>query len=105
VEGAIFPAGLLLSENYPKQRDFLRQYTDSYGGTPDLLAAQAYEALELVAQAAEGSSGNRNSAVQALLSMGQFESPLGILSFDASRVASRTLHILTLSPGGSVVVQ
>lgn len=105
VEGAIFPAGLMLSGSGSKQRDFVRQYAEAYGGMPDLLAAQAYEAVELVAQAAENSAGNRNAAVSAMMALGRFESPLGQLSFDPSRIASRALPILTLAPGGNIVEQ
>ncbi len=105
VEGALFPAGLLLSGSNPKQQEFVRRYQDAYSGTPDLLAAQAYEALEIVSRAAEMSSGNRNAAVSNLSNLGKFEGPLGELSFGNSRTASRQLPILTLAPGGNIVEQ
>jgi ABC-type branched-subunit amino acid transport system substrate-binding protein/TolA-binding protein len=105
VEGAIFPAGLVLTSNNTKQREFVRQYADAYGGMPDLLAAQAYEAFELVARAAKSSAGSRNSAVSELAALTKFESPLGLLSMDPSRIALRALPILSLVPGGSIVEQ
>lgn len=105
VEGALFPAGLSLTSTHAKQRDFVRMYAEAYGGMPDLLSAQAYEAFELVARAASGSGGNRNSAVSELSSLTRFESPLGILSVDASRTVQRTLPILGLVPGGNIVEQ
>ncbi len=105
VEGAIFPGGLSLNSSTPRQKEFIRMYAEAYGTMPDLLATQAFEALELVARAADGSSGNRNSAVSELMSLSRFESPLGQLSFDQSRIALRRLPILSLEPGGSIVEQ
>ncbi len=105
VEGALFPAGLILTSNNAKQREFVRQYAEAYGNMPDLLAAQAYEAFELVAKAARSSAGSRNSAVSELAALTKFESPLGVLSMDPSRIALRLLPILSLVPGGNIVEQ
>jgi branched-chain amino acid transport system substrate-binding protein len=105
VEGALFPAGLILTSNNAKQKEFVRQYAEAYGNMPDLLAAQAYEAFELVAKAARSSAGSRNSAVSELAALTKFESPLGLLSMDPSRIALRLLPILSLVPGGSIVEQ
>ncbi len=105
VEGAIFPGGLSLSSSSPRQKDFIRLYAEAYGTMPDLLATQAFEAVELVARAAGASSGNRNNAVSELMSLNRFESPLGQLSFDQSRIALRKLPILSLEPGGNIVEQ
>ncbi len=105
VEGAVFPGSLQLGSNSSKQREFVRLYADAYGVMPDLLAAQAYEAVELVAQAANASGGNRNSAVTALLGLSRFESPLGSVAFDQNRIGLRVLPILSLEPGGNIVEQ
>jgi branched-chain amino acid transport system substrate-binding protein len=103
VEGALFPGGLSLNGNNSRQKDFVRAYSEAYGGMPDLLSAQAYEGILLLARAASGSSGNRNAAVNALQSLNRFEGPLGALGFDSSRIAMRALPIFTLAPGGNIV--
>ncbi|MBY0370570.1 penicillin-binding protein activator [bacterium] len=105
VEKALFPGALVLGSDNPKQKEFARAYTEAYGILPDLLAAQSFEALELVARAARSSGGNRNAAVSALLSGVRFESPLGELGFDQNRTALRNLPILGLAPGGAIIAQ
>ncbi len=105
VEGALFPGGLSLSGNNPTQKEFVRAFSEAYNGMPDLLSAQAFEGTLILARVAAASGGNRNSAVNEMMGLGRFESPLGALSFDASRIAMRILPIFTLAPGGNIVEQ
>ncbi len=105
VEGALFPAGLQLGAGNTQQAEFIRQYSEAYGVSPDLLAAQAYEALELVVKAASESSGTRNGAVNTLTALRGFESSLGQVSIDSGRIALRALPILALAPGGAFIQQ
>lgn len=106
VEGALFPGAITLQSKNPRTRDFIRQFAESYGQVPDLLAAQSFEAMQLVGNALRrsGSSG-RNDLVAALAETQNFESPLGKLGFDSSRVAVRNLPVLSLLPGGNIAQQ
>jgi ABC-type branched-subunit amino acid transport system substrate-binding protein/TolA-binding protein len=106
VEGALFPGAITLSSRNPRTRDFIREFAENYGQVPDTLAAQSFEAMQLVSAALRrsGSSG-RNDLVSALMEMQNFESPLGKLSFDSTRVALRNLPVLSLLPGGNIVQQ
>lgn len=106
VEGAIFPGGINLGTRNTTQREFIKLYYDAYGTAPDLLASQAYEAVQLVSTALQKSgSGNRNELVNQMMNLKEFESPLGILSFDQTRIAKRKLPIYTLEAGGVIVEQ
>lgn len=105
VEGAIFPGGLSLGTKNSRQKEFIRLYTDAYGSAPDLLASQAYEAMELVGTALRKSSNDRNDLVNQLISLKDFETPLGNVTFDATRIAKRKMPIFTLEPGGNIVEQ
>lgn len=106
VEGALFPGAITLASKNPRTKDFIREFAESYGQVPDLLAAQSFEAMQLVAAALRrSSSGSRNDLVSALMEMQNFESPLGKLSFDSTRVALRNLPTLSLLPGGNIVQQ
>jgi branched-chain amino acid transport system substrate-binding protein len=104
VEGAIFPGGLNLSSRNPKQQEFIKSYFEAFGSTPDLLAAQSYEAMELISNAVRGggATGDRNAIVNQLASLRDFETPLGTLTFDNTRVARRKVPIYQLEAGGQV---
>jgi branched-chain amino acid transport system substrate-binding protein len=105
VEGALFPGGLSLNGSNANQKEFIRAFSEAYNGMPDLLSAQAFEGTLILARVAGASGGDRNSAVNEMIRLGRFESPLGALSFDTSRIAMRVLPIFTLAPGGSIVEQ
>jgi len=102
VEGAIFPAGISPHSRNPKQRDFLRNYAESFGMSPDLLASQAYEAMQLVGAAIARASNDRNDVVSELSKIKEFETPMGSVSFDNTRLARRRLPILSLGPNGTI---
>jgi len=103
VEGAIFPAGLHLGTRNPKTREFIQYYQQAYGTPPDLLAVQAYEAMDIViAGIQNGRSEDRNILVNQLSRLKDFETPIGNLTFDNDRIARRKLSILMLENGGQV---
>ncbi len=102
VEGAIFPAGLNLQTRNPKQRDFIRGYSDAFGAGPDLLSSQAFEAMLLVGAAVKRASNDRNDVVSELAKIKEFETPLGNVSFDNSRLARRRLPVLSLGANGVI---
>jgi len=102
VEGAIFPVGLNLQTRNPKQRDFIRGFAESFGSSPDLLGTQAFEAMLLVGAAISRASTDRNDVVSELAKIKEFETPLGLVSFDATRLARRRLPVLSLGPNGVI---
>ncbi len=105
VEGAIFPGGISLGSRNARQRDFIRLYTDAYGSTPDLLAGQAYEAMELLGQATRNASSDRNDVANLLRNVRDYDSALGTLTFDETRLARRKIPIYSLVQGGNIVEQ
>lgn len=106
VEGAIFPGGITSSTKSTSQRDFIKHYIEAYGSAPDLLATQSYEAMYLVAHAIQKSgSTSRNDIVNELSRLTNLEGPLGLVSFENTRVARRKVPIYTLESGGTIVEQ
>jgi len=105
VEGALFPGGISATSRSARQRDYMRAYTEAYGTAPDLLASQAYEAMELVVAALQGSSSDRNDFVSRLSGIRDYDSPLGKVTFDSTRLARRRIAIYTVQPGGEIVEQ
>jgi len=103
VEGAMFPGGVNTATSNPKQKEFIQAFLEAYGNQPDLLAGQAFEAMDLVRIAVDKTdSGDRNRIVQYLSSLKDFNTLLGTLSFDATRVARRKIPVYMLEYGGNV---
>jgi ABC-type branched-subunit amino acid transport system substrate-binding protein len=102
VEGAIFPGGISMATRNPRQREFIRSYADAFGAAPDLLSGQSFEAMVLIAAAINKSSSDRNDLVSELGSLREFDSPLGQVSFDSTRLARRRIPVLSLGQNGTV---
>lgn len=103
VEGAIFPGTINAATKNTKQNEFVTRYRAAFGRTPDLLAAQSFEAMELMATAISRTNGSNYSELSHELSRIQgYKSPLGLVSFDDVRVAQRQLPIYTIEYGGRV---
>lgn len=103
IQTAIFPAGFFLGSTQTTTRDFVRGYQQAYGQAPDLLAAQAYEAMEILAHAIRNSgSSDRNRLANQLGSIRDLATPLGRISFDGQRVGRRKLAVLSFEGGTSI---
>lgn len=100
IQTALFPAGLFTGSSQPRTQEFVRTYQEAYGQVPDLLAAQAYEAMEILAFAIRNArTEDRNRLANEIAAIREFDSPMGKLSFDNYRVARRKLAVLTLEGG------
>ncbi|OEH92679.1 ABC transporter substrate-binding protein [Bacillus solimangrovi] len=66
-----------------KVQEFVRKYTEAYGKEPDQFAAQAYDAMYILADALKrATSSDREQIRNALAETGGFEGILGEMSFD-----------------------
>lgn len=106
VENAFFPAVMNPVTRSPGQREFIRNYQEAFGTPPDLLAAQAYEAMEILSVAIKKiQSSNRADLAQQISKIQNLEMPIGLTSFDESRVAKRNLPLYTLDRFGNFIEQ
>jgi len=100
VNGAIFPSGFFPGSGYPGVREFVSQYSSSFGQEPGLLAAMGYDTIRIVKQILEESSEQiktRWDLCAALAEARTFQSVTGPMSFDAQRRAKRNPLLLTVS--------
>jgi branched-chain amino acid transport system substrate-binding protein len=106
VEGALFPGGLSSSTKNEAQKNFIKQFAAAYGGAPDLLATQAFEAMHILTGALkETSSSDRNDIVREMSRMDGYQTPLGSITFDGTRIARRKLSVFKIEMGGNIVEQ
>jgi branched-chain amino acid transport system substrate-binding protein len=102
VNGAIFPSGFFPGSGYPGVKEFVSQYSSSFGQEPGLLAAMGYDTIRIVKQILEETSEQiktRSDLCAALAEARTFESVTGPMSFDEQRRVTRDLLLLTVSGG------
>jgi branched-chain amino acid transport system substrate-binding protein len=81
-------------------RAFTSSYKSRFGSAPDQLAALAYDATKLVADALKRSSGAGGKSLQdALAHTSEFSGMTGLITIGAARNASRPLTIFKLQEG------
>ncbi len=103
VVGAMFPGGINPATENQRQRKFLTDYQEAYQAAPDVLAAQAYEAMEILGSAIPRTgSVDRDQLAREISQMRNFQTALGKISFDETRVAQRELPIFTIERNGQI---
>jgi branched-chain amino acid transport system substrate-binding protein len=98
LEGAVFVDGFFASSQRRATQDFVVAYRSAYGGTPDILEAQAYDAAKLVAAALQSGVRSRPRVLAALQSPRTFEGATGSVTV-ASGGIQRQLFVLRIATG------
>ncbi len=99
-EGLIVATPWFPERNDPKVKSFVATYRTKYGKVPDQFAAQAYDALYIMAQAL-GKAGKADRAAlrDALAGVRNFNGVLGKFSFDAERDVQMEPNVLVIKGG------
>lgn len=85
-EGVLVGAAWNIVNQSPLNVDFVEAYTEAYGAAPDQFAAQAYTGTWLMATAIRCADSDASDLVrEELAAIEEFDSPLGLYSFDADR--------------------
>lgn len=103
VEDGIFVDGFFINASSPAVSTFVDHYQARYGERPNLLAAQAYDTLELVAQGLlQSGAKTRPQLRDTLLQVRNFPGVSGTTSIDSNGNAEKILYLLTIQ-GGRIV--
>ncbi len=103
VEGALFPGGISTLTKNAVQKEFIKNYSEAFGTLPDLLSAQAYEAMWIVSNIlGQRQPRSRSELAEILTTVKDFESPLGTVTFDSTRIARRRLPVYQLDGSGRI---
>lgn len=106
VEKAVFPGVMNPVTRSSAQREFMRSYQEAFGTQPDLLAAQGFEAMEIISVGLQKSqSSNRADLAKQINMIQNLEAPIGITSFDENRIAQRSIPLYMLDKFGNFVEQ
>lgn len=99
-EGLIVATPWFPERNDPRVKAFVATYRKRYGKIPDQFAAQAYDALYIMAQALQkAGKADRAALRDALAAVRNFNGVLGKFSFDAERDVEMEPNVLVIKGG------
>jgi ABC-type branched-subunit amino acid transport system substrate-binding protein len=99
LEGAIFVDGFFADSPAAAVQEFVAQFRQRYNKAPDLLAAQAYDTLLIVAQALQDGAQTRPALRDALLNVRDFPGVSGTTSFNGNGDAAKIPFLLSIQDG------
>jgi branched-chain amino acid transport system substrate-binding protein len=99
-EGLIVATPWFADKPDPKVKSFVQKYEKTYGKKPDQFAAQAYDALYIMAEALKkAGKADRDKLRDALAGIRNFNGVLGKFSFDAERDVVMDPNVLIVKGG------
>ncbi len=102
--GLYVPAGFVPETPLPIVRAFVASYRDRYGRTPDQFAAQAYDAVRILAFALRRAGTDREKVRDVVATLRRFPAVTGELSFDRWGDPGRDVIITRISGGRFITV-
>jgi branched-chain amino acid transport system substrate-binding protein len=106
VEGCFFSNHYSKDDPNPVVQKFVAAYTKTYKEAPDALAACAYDAFRVVAEALKRAGKvDRTALRDALAQTKDFDGVTGKITIDANRNARKSATILTIKNGKQAFVQ
>ncbi|MFZ0133417.1 MAG: penicillin-binding protein activator [Desulfobacterales bacterium] len=103
VQGAIMADGFFPGSQNERVREFVGQFEDTYGETPGVIEATAYDTALMLFQICQHPDiQSRTNVKEALLSLRDFPGVTGLTSFDGNREADKHLTILRIEGDGFV---
>jgi len=98
-EGVILTTDFSRQDPRQKVQDFIKNYKAKYGGgTPDFLAASAYDCVEVLADAIKR-GGTTPEQIKAALPATKIEGVAGNVSFDQNREVVKTIFLVKVQNG------
>lgn len=99
VEGAIFVDGFFVESPAPLVQEFVERFRARYNRAPDLLAAQAYDALVMLAEVCKAGAKTRLQLRDGLLQVQDFAGVSGTTSMLPDGDADKIPYLLTVQNG------
>lgn len=100
-DGAVVASPWFPGKDDPKVKNFITAYKAKYNKEPDQFAAQAYDALQIMAIAIEksGSMTDRNKLRDQLTAVKDYDGVTGKFAFDAKRNPAMDVNVLVVKDG------
>ena len=105
-DGLVVATPWFVDRNDPKVKAFVAKYEKAYGKRPDQFAAQAYDALHIMANALKAAgAADRDRLRDALAATRDFQGVLGKFAFDAERDVVMDPTVLVVRGGKFQIFQ
>lgn len=100
-DGAVVASPWFPGKEDPKVKKFIADYKAKYNKEPDQFAAQAYDALQIMAIALEksGSTTDRKKLREQLAAVKDYDGVTGKFAFDAKRNPAMDVNVLVVKDG------
>ncbi|ONI37906.1 hypothetical protein AN639_01070 [Candidatus Epulonipiscium fishelsonii] len=99
VEGSYFVNHYTVQDDSELVQDFIANYTEKYGETPNAFAALGYDAARILIEAIDTADSTDNVAVTNALVTGSFEGVTGKITFDENRNPVKTVSVIQITNG------
>lgn len=99
VENAYFTTSMFDVELYSEKNNFDTNFFSKYGKHPNIISAACYTSIYLIAQAIKEGGYSVDGIKRGLLSIKNFPTPVGSISFDEQGEASPTVTIRQIKNG------
>ncbi len=105
LEGAVFVDGFFADSPRHQVKDFVDRFRSRYQEEPSILAAQAYDAANLIVKAIREGAPNRFRIKVALQEIKDYPGVSGITSFNLDRDASKSTFFIQIKGGRFVEIR
>jgi ABC-type branched-subunit amino acid transport system substrate-binding protein len=104
VDGAVFPSGFFAGSAQPELTEFQAAYQRAFGKTPSYLAAQAYDATQLLARALLAGADERSEVDARMRSPSLHAGASGVIAIDETGRVSKRPHLVGVERGSFMSV-
>jgi ABC-type branched-subunit amino acid transport system substrate-binding protein len=99
VEGVVYASEFYQDENYAAGQEFMKKYREKYGVNADVIAANAYDAMNIICALAGSNISSRENFKQVLSTVRNYEGANGVFSFDTTGDSVRDYFIMQIGRG------
>lgn len=104
VDGAVFPSGFFVGSSQPQLMEFQAGYQRAFARTPSYLAAQAYDAVELLVRELNAGADERDEVLKRLRKGSLHAGASGVIAIDRAGQVTKRPHLVGVERGAFMSV-
>jgi len=104
VDGAVFPSGFFAGSTQPELMEFQAAYQRAFARTPSYLAAQAYDAMQLLVRELLAGADERDEVVERLRAGSLHAGASGVIAIDKEGHVTKRPHLVGVERGAFMSV-
>jgi ABC-type branched-subunit amino acid transport system substrate-binding protein len=104
VDGAVFPSGFFAGSTQPQLMEFQAAYQRAFARTPSYLAAQSYDAMQLLVRELLAGADERDEVVERLRAGSLHAGASGVIAIDKEGRVTKRPHLVGVERGAFMSV-